>query len=34
MKIEYIKDNYIFETLSEDHDLSKFECECDDLMIF
>lgn len=34
MKIEYIKDNYIFETLSEDHDLSKFECECDDLNDF
>ena len=27
MEIEYIKNNYIFETLTEAHDLSKFECE-------
>ncbi len=34
MDIEYIKDNYKFETLTEDHDLSKFECESEDLNDF
>ena len=34
MDIEYIKYNYIFETLTEDHDLSDFECESDDLNDF
>jgi GNAT superfamily N-acetyltransferase len=34
MDIEYIKNNYKFETLSENHDLSEFECESDDLNDF
>ncbi len=34
MEIEYIKNNYIFETLTYAHDLSKFECESDDLNDF
>lgn len=34
MDIKYIKDNYIFETLTEEHDLSDFECESDDLNDF
>ena len=34
MEIEYIKNNYIFETLTEEHDLSNFECDSDDLNEF
>lgn len=34
MKIEDIKDNYFFETLSENHDLSDFNCGDDDLNDF
>ena len=34
MDIEYIKDNYKFETLTEKHDLSNFECGSDDLNDF
>ena len=34
MDIEYIKENYRFETLTEEHDLSEFECESDDLTDF
>lgn len=34
MDIEYIKENYRFETLDEKHDLSKFECDSDDLNDF
>ena len=34
MDIEYIKNNYRFETLTKNHDLSNFECECDDLNEF
>ena len=34
MDIEYIKNNYIFETLTDGHDLSDFECESDDLNDF
>ena len=34
MDIEYIKNNYIFETLTDTHDLSDFECESDDLNDF
>ena len=34
MEIEYIKNNYKFETLSEEHDLSDFECESEDLNDF
>ena len=34
MKIEYIKQNYYFETLSEDHDLSDFDCGDEDLNDF
>ena len=34
MEIEYIKNNYRFETLTKNHDLSNFECECDDLNEF
>ena len=26
MDVEYIKNNYHFETLSEEHDLSEFSC--------
>ena len=31
MDIEYIKNNFHFEILSEEHDLSKFKCASDDL---
>lgn len=34
MDIEYIKDNYNFETPSEKHDLSNFECDSEDLNDF
>ena len=34
MDIEYIKDKYKFETLTEKHDLSNFECGSDDLNDF
>lgn len=34
MDIEYIKQNYKFETLTEKHDLSGFECDSDDLNDF
>ena len=34
MNIDYIKENYIFETLSEHHNLNSFECESKDLTDF
>ncbi len=34
MDIEYIKENYIFEKLNEDHNLDDFECESEDLTNF
>ena len=34
MDIEYIKENYKFETLTEKHDLSNFECDSADLNDF
>ncbi len=34
MDIEYIKENYHFEILSEKHDLSSFECDSKDLTNF
>ena len=34
MKIEYIKNNYKFETLTEEHDLSEFESDSKDLNDF
>ena len=34
MDIEYIKENYRFETLSKNHDLSNFNCASDDLNNF
>ena len=34
MNIEYIKNHYYFETLTEDHDLSKFSCDSEDLNDF
>lgn len=34
MDIEYIKENYHFEILSEKHDLSGFECDSEDLTNF
>lgn len=34
MNIEYIKENYIFETLNQHHDLNDFECESQDLTDF
>ena len=34
MDIEYIKENYRFETLTKDHDLSNFECDSEDLTNF
>ncbi|WP_295588888.1 N-acetyltransferase [uncultured Methanobrevibacter sp.] len=34
MDIEYIKNNYKFETLTEKHDLSKFKCDSKDLNEF
>ena len=32
MDIEYIKENYRFETLSKNHDLSNFNCASDDAL--
>ena len=34
MDVEYIKENFHFEILAENHDLSKFECTSDDLTDF
>ena len=34
MDIEYIKENYIFEKLNENHNLDDFECEIEDLAKF
>ena len=34
MNINYIKNHYIFETLTNNHDLSNFECESKDLTEF
>ena len=34
MNIKYIKDNYHFETLNENHNLNNFECESRDLTDF
>lgn len=34
MDIEYIKNHYKFETLTQKHDLSNFECESEDLNDF
>ena len=34
MNIKYIKDNYYFETLSHEHDLSNFVCDSNDLTDF
>ena len=34
MDIEYIKQNYRFETLTDEHDLSNFECDSEDLTNF
>ena len=34
MDIDYIKENYYFEILSEEHDLSNFDCEDKDLTNF
>ena len=34
MDIEYIKENYIFEKLNENHNLDDFECESEDLTNF
>ncbi len=34
MDIEYIKENYRFETLTDDHKLSDFKCESEDLNNF
>ena len=34
MDIEYIKENYRFETLTEEHDLTNFKCASDDLNNF
>ena len=34
MDTTYIKDNYIFETLNENHNLDEFECESKDLTDF
>lgn len=34
MNIDYIKENYRFETLTSDHDLSEFKCASDDLTDF
>ena len=34
MDIEYIKNNYIFEKLNENHNLDDFECESEDLTKF
>ena len=34
MNMEYVKDNYTFEILSQKHDLDSFECESEDLNNF
>ena len=34
MDIEYVKENYIFEILNENHNLNDFECESEDLTDF
>ena len=34
MDIEYIKENYRFETLTDEHNLSEFKCSSDDLTDF
>ena len=34
MDVDYIKENYIFEKLNEDHNLDEFECESEDLTNF
>ena len=34
MNIEYIKDNFEFQILTEEHDLSNFECDSNDLTDF
>lgn len=34
MNIEYIKNHYYFETLAEEHDLTKFSCDSEDLNDF
>ena len=34
MDVKYIKDNYVFETLDENHKLDDFECESKDLTDF
>lgn len=34
MNTNYIKNNYIFETLTLNHDLSSFKCESEDLADF
>ena len=34
MEVEYIKENYVFETLNESHNLDDFECESKDLTEF
>ncbi|WP_292799933.1 hypothetical protein [Methanobrevibacter sp.] len=34
MDINYIKENYRFETLTEEYDVSQFKCESDDLTDF
>ena len=34
MDVDYIKENYIFEKLNEDHNLDEFECESKDLTNF
>lgn len=34
MKIKEIKDNYHFENLTEEHDLSEFDCGDEDLNDF
>ena len=34
MDIKYIKENYKFETLNENHDLSEFESDSEDLNDF
>ena len=34
MDVEYIKNNYHFETLTDEHDLSDFSCDSEDLNDF
>ena len=34
MNLEYIKENYIFEKLTEEHNLEDFDCESEDLTDF